>query len=81
MWQGVTTNTNNYQLVTKFDNDGPFKASLDGAYSKANSKLQAAQADVEHGLYIQFSAGVATSPAAPGCNNGASTCATRQPRL
>ena len=75
LWQGVTTNTNNFQSVTKFDNDGPFKASLDGAYSKANSTLQAAQADVEHGLYTNF-AGNATSPAAPGCNNGASTCTT-----
>ena len=75
LWQGVTTNTNNFQLVTKYDNDGPFKASLDGAYSRANSTLQAAQADVEHGLYTNF-AGNATSPTAPGCNNGASTCTT-----
>ncbi len=75
LWQGVTTNANNYQFVTKFDNDGPFKASLDGAYAKANSTLQAAQADVEHGLYNN-SFGNPTSPAAPGCNNGASTCAT-----
>ena len=75
LWQGISTNTNNYQFVTKYDNDGPFKASLDGAYSRANSTLQAAQADVEHGLYNNF-AGMATSPAAPGCNNGASTCTT-----
>ena len=34
----------------------------------------ASAADVEHGLYLT-SAGTATSPAAPGCNNGASTCA------
>ena len=75
LWQGVSTNTNNYQFVTKYDNEGPFRASLSGAYSKANSTLQAAQADVEHGLYTNF-AGQATSPAAPGCNNGASTCTT-----
>ena len=55
---------------------GPVKATLGVFYSRAISNLQAAQADdIEHGLYTT-SAGVATSPAAPGCNNGASTCAT-----
>ena len=38
------------------------------------SNLQADQADVEHGLY-ETAAGEATNPGAPGCNNGAPTCA------
>jgi iron complex outermembrane receptor protein len=74
LFQENISKANNYQWATKFDNGGPIRANLDGSYAKANSDLQAAQADVEHGLYLT-SAGVATSPAAPGCNNGASTCA------
>ena len=44
-------------------------------YSRLDSNFQADQADVEHGLY-NTAGGAATSPAAPGCNNGASTAAT-----
>lgn len=73
LWTGNTSNSNNYQFVTKFDNGGPIKATLDASYAKADSNLQAAQADVEHGLYNYFGAG-ATSPLAPGCNNGGSSC-------
>lgn len=64
---------NNYQWKTKFDNGSPLRGLFDASYSKATSNLQAAQADVEHGLYTT-SSGVATSPTAPGCNNGSSTC-------
>ncbi len=74
LWQGSNTNSNNYQFVTKFNDGGPLKATFDVSYAKASSNLQDAQADVEHGLYNSHSFG-ATSPAAPGCNNGAVTCA------
>jgi TonB-dependent receptor len=75
LYQQNVSKANNYQWATKFDDGGPLRALLDASYAKADSNLQADQADVEHGLYLT-SAGTATSPAAPGCNNGASTCAT-----
>ena len=73
LFQQNISQANNYQWLTKFNNGGPLRGLFDASYSKATSNLQAAQADVEHGLYTT-SAGVATSPAAPGCNNGSSTC-------
>ncbi len=73
LYQHDLAQANNVQLFLKFDNGGPLKADLHGSYAYATSNLQAAQADVEHGLYNNFS-GVGTSPTAPGCNNGASTC-------
>jgi TonB-dependent receptor len=73
LYQDNISQANNYQWLTKFDNGGPVRALFDGAYSKATSNLQAAQADVEHGLYTT-NTGVPTSPAAPGCNNGGSFC-------
>ena len=74
LYQSDNTEANNFQWITKFDNGSPIRGIFDAAFSRATCNLQAAQADVEHGLYTT-SAGVATSPAAPGCNNGASTCA------
>ncbi len=74
LYQSDLTEANNFQWITKFDNGSPIRGIFDAAFSRATGNLQAAQADVEHGLYTT-SAGVATSPAAPGCNNGASTCA------
>jgi TonB-dependent receptor len=74
LYQQNVARANNYQFVTSFDDGGPLRGDLGLSYAKANSDLQASQADVEHGLYLT-SAKVATSPAAPGCNNGASTCA------
>ena len=73
LYQSSKTKANNLQWVTSFDNGGPLRGVLDVSYAKATSNLQADQADVEHGLYLT-SAGTATSPGAPGCNNGASTC-------
>jgi iron complex outermembrane receptor protein len=73
LFQENKSQANNFQWKTKFDDGGPFRGLFDAAYSKATSNLQAAQADVEHGLYTT-SAGVATSPTAPGCNNGNPTC-------
>ena len=73
LYQHNISEANNFQWVTKYDNGGPIRASLDLAYAHATSNLQADQADVEHGLY-ETSSHVATSPGAPGCNNGGSTC-------
>jgi TonB-dependent receptor len=73
LYQHTLAQANNFQLITRFDNGGPVRAVLDASLSHATSDLEAAQADVEHGLYTT-SGGTATSPAAPGCNNGGSTC-------
>lgn len=78
LYQQNIAKADNFQWVTRFDNGGPVRGVLDAAYSRATSNYQAAQADVEHGLYLT-SAGVATAPAAPGCNNGSSTCAPPAP--
>ena len=73
LYQQNIAQANNFQWLTTFNDGGPLRGSFDAAYSHATDNLQAAQADVEHGLYTT-SGGVATSPGAPGCNNGASTC-------
>jgi iron complex outermembrane receptor protein len=73
LYQQNISQANNYQWVTKFNDGGPLRGIFDASYAHATSNLQAAQADVEHGLYTT-GAGVATSPGAPGCNNGSSTC-------
>ena len=75
LYQQNTATANNFQWKTVFNDGGRLRGDLDLSFSDAYSDLEADQADVEHGLYTT-SAGVATSPAAPGCNNGASTCAT-----
>lgn len=75
LYQHNISEANNFQWVSHYDPGGPLKATLGVFYSRATSNLQAAQADVEHGLYTT-SSGVATSPSAPGCNNGASTCSS-----
>lgn len=69
LYQENVSQANNFQWVTKFDDGGPLRGIFDASFARATSNLQAAQADVEHGLYAT-SSGVATSPAAPGCNNG-----------
>jgi TonB-dependent receptor len=72
LYQQDIDQANNFQWVTKFSDGGPLRAILDGSFARATSNLQAAQADVEHGMYTT-SGGTATSPAAPGCNNGSYT--------
>ncbi len=74
LYQRNNAKADNFQWVTRFDNGGPVRGVLDAAYAHATSDFQAAQADVEHGLYLT-NTGVATSPSAPGCNNGSTTCA------
>lgn len=73
LYQKNISTAHNFQWRTSFDDGGPLRGSLDLSYANANSNYQAAQADIEHGLYNAFGGG-ATSPTAPGCNNGASTC-------
>jgi TonB-dependent receptor len=74
LFQENIAQANNFQWVTKFDDGGPLRGLFDASFAHATSNLQAAQADVEHGLY-DTGEGVATSPTAPGCNNG-QLCAT-----
>lgn len=73
LYQHNISNANNLQWLTTFDVNSAIRGSVDASYAYATSNLQADQADVEHGLYTT-SSGVVTSPGAPGCNNGASTC-------
>jgi len=76
LFQNNISKSNTVQIATTFKGDGRFSADGGLAYAKADSDLQAAQADVEHGLYNFSSpaASGATSPAAPGCNNGGASC-------
>jgi iron complex outermembrane receptor protein len=74
LYQHNESKADNLQWKTYYDSGGALTGKLDISWTKATSDLQADQADVEHGLY-NISTGVPTSPAAPGCNNGASTCA------
>ena len=76
LYQGTTTQANNFQLKTVFNNDGPWRGSIDGAYAYATYDSQAASADTEHGLYLYNNNTQPTQPNAPGCNNGAGTCPT-----
>lgn len=69
LFQENISQANNFQWATKFDDGGPLRGIFDASFAHATSNLQAAQADVEHGLY-NTNNGVATSPTAPGCNNG-----------
>ena len=73
LYQQNKSQANNFQWLTKFNEGGALRGSVDASYSHATSNLQADQADVEHEQYLT-SAGVSTAPAAPGCNNGSSTC-------
>ncbi|HEV7715374.1 MAG TPA: TonB-dependent receptor, partial [Steroidobacteraceae bacterium] len=76
LFQDSTAKSNTLQFITEFGGDGPWGGDAGISYAKATADLQAAQADVEHGLYNYSSpaASGATSPAAPGCNNGGTSC-------
>lgn len=73
LYQGTSAQADNLQWNLKFDNDAGLRMTWAAAYAHASSDLQAAQADVEHGLYNVYG-GTPGNPTAPGCNNGASTC-------
>ena len=79
LYQNLESTSNNYQLLTRFEGDGKLTGDFGLYYADAESELQAAQADVEHGRYNYFGVGTTVpggpaSPAAPGCNNGGATC-------
>lgn len=79
LYQFQESTSNNFQLLTRFEGDGKLTGDFGLFYADADSELQAAQADVEHGLYNYFGVGTTVaggpaSPAAPGCNNGGATC-------
>jgi TonB-dependent receptor len=78
LFQGNTSEANNYQFVTIFDGDGAFSGRASASYAKASSDSQFAQADIEHGAYAAFSKTNPSPPSimlsAPGCNNGGSNC-------
>ncbi|HEV7607612.1 MAG TPA: TonB-dependent receptor [Steroidobacteraceae bacterium] len=78
LYQNMESTSNNFQFVTRFEGDGKFSGNFGLFYAKADSNLQAAQADVEHGLYNYSSpaSSGAASPSAPGCNNGGASCDT-----
>jgi TonB-dependent receptor len=76
LYQHTITQANNFQYKAFYDNGGPLRASLQGAYAYATYDSEAAQADVEHGLYTYNNGTQATQPTAPGCNNGGGTCGT-----
>jgi TonB-dependent receptor len=76
LFQKAVAKSNTLQFATEFGGEGPFSGDFGMSYAKATSNLEASQADVEHGLYNYSSpaASGAASPAAPGCNNGGSSC-------
>jgi TonB-dependent receptor len=76
IYQDQRGHSNTFQLATQLGGEGPWSGDFALSYAKARSDLQASAADVEHGLYNYSSpaASGTTSPAAPGCNNGGTTC-------
>ncbi len=76
LYQNILAKSHTVQFASQFGGEGAWSGDTAISYAKADSELQAAQADIEHGLYNWSSpAGSgATSPAAPGCNNGGATC-------
>jgi len=78
LFQSTEATANNYQFLTTFEGEGKLGGDFGLYYADAESELQAAQADVEHGRYNYFGTttvpGGPASPAAPGCNNGGATC-------
>jgi len=75
LYESNLTKANNFQFTTKFGGSGPITGDAGAAYAKATGDYEAAQADVEHGLYAAFgSASPGIQPTAPGCNNGSNNC-------
>ncbi|MDE1985143.1 MAG: TonB-dependent receptor [Alphaproteobacteria bacterium] len=75
------SDANNLQWHTSFDNGGPITATFDVAYSRATSKLSAAQEDIEHGYYSAQGQTASAAPTAPGCNNFGSSCTVGNPAI
>src|SRR5579862_5669176 len=74
LYQSNSSHANNFQFVTHFGGDGFMTGDASIAYANAQSNLQAAQADVEHGFYGAFDGPASIQPTAPGCNNGGNSC-------
>jgi len=75
LYESNLTKANNFQFTTKFGGSGPITGDAGAAYAKATGDYEAAQADVEHGLYAAFgSTSPGIQPTAPGCNNGSNNC-------
>jgi iron complex outermembrane recepter protein len=74
LFQGTSSEANNFQLLTTFDNGGNVSGAVNVSYSAASSDYQAAAADTEQGAYGAFGGTGFIRPTAPGCNNGGSSC-------
>ena len=70
-----SSDANNLQWHTAYDDGGPLTATFDVSYSRATSNLKAAQQDIEHGYYSANGQTASAAPTAPGCNNFAASCA------
>jgi iron complex outermembrane recepter protein len=76
LYQNILAESHTFQFATQFGGEGAWSGDAAISYAMADSELQAAQADIEHGRYNWSSpagSGV-TSPSAPGCNNGGASC-------
>ena len=74
LYEANTTKANNLQFDTRFDT-GKLKGDFGLFFAKATGDYEADQADVEHGFYGAFNGPASIQPTAPGCNNGANSCA------
>jgi TonB-dependent receptor len=75
LYEGNNTKANNLQFDTRIGGDGPVKGDFGLFFAKASGDYEASQADVEHGFYGAFNGPASIQPTAPGCNNGANSCA------
>src|SRR5262249_41025040 len=51
LYQNQVAHSNTLQLHTQFSSDGPWSGDAGVSWARATSEFEAAQADVEHGLY------------------------------
>ena len=74
LYEQNNTKANNFQLDTRFGDNGLLRGDFGLFYAKASGDYEADQADVEHGFYGAFNGPASIQPTAPGCNNGANNC-------
>jgi TonB-dependent receptor len=72
--QRNSSDANNIQWHTSFDNGGPITATFDVSWAHAASTMKAAQQDIEHGYYTAQGQSTSAAPTAPGCNNFSPSC-------
>lgn len=76
LYEQNSTTAHNFQFNTTFAGNERLHGDAGIFYAKATGNYEADQADVEHGFYGAFgSANPSIQPTAPGCNNGANSCA------